>query len=42
MIAIELLPDDITGDGVADDALATIPKFKKKVCTVCGEAIYGL
>lgn len=30
MIEIELLADDIIGDGVADDALATIPKFKQK------------
>lgn len=40
VIAIELLADGITGVGVADDALAVaclaaIPKFKKKVCTVC-------
>lgn len=42
MIEIELLADDIIGDGVADDALATIPKFKKKAYAVCGEVIYGL
>ena len=41
------LADYITCVGVADDALAVaclaaIPKFKKKVCTVCGEVIYGL
>lgn len=47
VIALGLLADNITGVGVADDALAVaclaaIPKFKKKVCTVCGEVIYGL
>ena len=41
------LADYITCVGVADDVpsfacLAAIPKFKKKVCTVCGKVIYGL